>query len=90
MNKKIYTIEWHRQAAKTFEKISDQKLKEYILHVLKNVLAHDPMAGKSLEGSFKGTRSYRMGVIRIIYKIYKDRLVLIVLNITHRRDVYRR
>ena len=84
-----YTIEWDREAAKVYGSIRDNKLKDHILNVLESVIAHDPLAGKPLVGPLKGVRSYRVGVIRILYKHYKERLVVVVLDIAHRREVYR-
>ena len=84
-----YTIEWDRKAAKAFESIEDKKLKEHVLDALENIIARDPLIGKPLAGPLKGVRSYRIGIIRILYKHYKDRLVVVVLDIAHRREVYR-
>ena len=89
MRNHTYTIEWDRKAAKALESITDKKLKEYVLDALENVIARDPLVGKPLVGPLKGVRSYRIGVIRILYKHYKDRLVVVILDITHRRNVYR-
>jgi mRNA interferase RelE/StbE len=90
MRKNIFTIEWERKAAKAFESISDKKLKEHVFDVLENVISHHPLIGKSLAGSLRGARSYRIGVIRVIYRFYKDRLLIIVLDIAHRKEVYRK
>ena len=88
MRHAFYTIEWDRQASKAYAAIRDKKLKEHILDALENYIAKDPLIGKPLVGVFKGVRSYRIGVIRILYKPYKDRLVVVVLDIAHRKEVY--
>ncbi|MBF0490936.1 MAG: type II toxin-antitoxin system RelE/ParE family toxin, partial [Candidatus Omnitrophica bacterium] len=62
---------------------------EYIRDALENVLAHDPMAGKPLKGTYKGLRSYRLGVIRILYWFHNKKLVVVIVDIVHRKDVYR-
>jgi mRNA interferase RelE/StbE len=89
MRYKVYTIEWDRKAAKVFENLKDQKLKDHILDAIEYHIARDPFAGKPLAGPFKGIYSRRIGVIRILYKPYKDRLIVVVLDIAHRREVYR-
>jgi mRNA interferase RelE/StbE len=89
MRKNTYTIEWDNKAIKVLVGLKDQKLKAYILDAVENVIAHNPMIGKILSGNFKGARSYRLGIIRIIYKQYKDRLLVVVLNIAHRKEVYK-
>ncbi len=88
MRKSVYTIEWDRKAAKSYEAIRDKKLKEHIVDALENTIAIDPLIGKPLVGIFKGVRSYRIGVIRILYKPYKDRLIVVVLDVAHRKEVY--
>ena len=89
MRYQIFTIEWDRKAARVFEDITDLKLKEHILDAVEHHIARDPFAGKPLAGPFKGIYSHRIGVIRILYKPYKDRLIIVVLDIAHRREVYR-
>jgi mRNA interferase RelE/StbE len=89
MRHQIYTVEWDRKAAKVFGAIKDQKLKDHILDAIEHDIARDPFAGKPLAGPFKGIYSHRIGVIRILYKPYKDRLIVVVLDIGHRREIYR-
>ena len=52
-------------------------------------LERDPFQGHALKGELKGRYSYRVGSYRIIYRIYKHRLLVIVIDIGHRRDIYR-
>lgn len=52
-------------------------------------LAKDPAQGKLLKFSLKGQWSYRVGVYRIIYSIEHKILTVYVLDIGHRREVYR-
>ena len=51
-------------------------------------LAEDPRQGKPLRLKLKDKWSYRVGVYRIIYKIEKERLVVYIITIGHRREVY--
>lgn len=46
--------------------------------------------GKALTGEFAGLWRYRVGDWRVIAKIEDGRLVIVVLALGHRRDVYRR
>lgn len=89
MRRNVYQIVWHNEASRSFSQITDPKIKEYIIEVLNNVIAQDPLIGKPLLGVYKGTRSYRIGVIRILYKFYKNRLIVVVLDISHRKSVYK-
>lgn len=90
MRKKAYSIEWGRQAARQFKKIKDHALKERILEIIENEIAGDPLIGNPLTFVFKGVRSYRVGRLRVLYKQYKDRLVIVILSVEHRKSVYRR
>jgi len=52
-------------------------------------LEKDPFQGKSLKGRLMGFQSYRIGSYRIIYQVFRQRLLVIVIDIGHRRDIYR-
>jgi mRNA interferase RelE/StbE len=56
-----------------------------------DALADDPRppGAKALQGQH-GLYRLRSGDYRIIYKIEDDRLLVLVIKIGHRRDVYRR
>lgn len=51
-------------------------------------LAADPLRGKPLGFTLKGLRSWRTGDWRIVYKAEAERLVVVVVTLGHRRDVY--
>ena len=51
-------------------------------------LSRDPYTGKSLKGELNGYWSFRVGVYRIIYVIRNKEVVVEVLRIHHRREVY--
>ena len=86
----MYKIEFAREAEREIQKLSqyDKKLHERICDVLRD-LSHNPFQGKKLTGRFKGRYSYRVGSYRIIYRIEKEKLIIVVLDFGHRRDIYR-
>ena len=53
-------------------------------------LEKDPFLGKPLLGDLAGRFSVRVWPYRIIYRIEKNKLFVIVLNIGHRQGVYKR
>lgn len=65
---------------------TDQKR---VLEQIGKTLAKDPYLGKALSGEFKGLYRWKTGQIRLIYEIQKDALIILVLKIGHRKDVYR-
>ena len=52
------------------------------------VLAGNPFAGKALKWDLKGLYSYRVGDYRIIYHMVKKTLVIEIIKVMHRREVY--
>jgi mRNA interferase RelE/StbE len=66
----------------------DPPIKERV-RVAVERLCSNPDLGKRLTGIFIGRWSYRVGDWRIIYKVHKDRLIVLVLTVGHRREVYR-
>jgi mRNA interferase RelE/StbE len=59
------------------------------LEKIGKALAKDPYLGKALSGEFKGLYRWRTGQFRVIYENQKDVLLILVLKIGHRKDVYR-
>ncbi|MGH6633528.1 type II toxin-antitoxin system RelE family toxin [Sphingopyxis sp.] len=45
--------------------------------------------GKALTGGLKGLWRYRVGDYRIVGRIYDGRMVVLVLTLGHRREIYR-
>lgn len=52
-------------------------------------LARNPSAGSVLKGEFSGLRRIRVGSYRVIYEVQDKELVVLVIRIGHRREVYR-
>ena len=72
--------EWlHKRDAKLFERV----------RTILMSLGGDPVQGKPLKGELKGRFSFRLGAYRIIYRIVKAGKRVVILDIAHRRDVYR-
>lgn len=57
---------------------------------IRGPLAEDPYrVGKPLRGHLEGRFSVRRGEFRVIYQIFECKVVVRVIHIAHRRDVYR-
>lgn len=87
----MHRIELSRQAAKELEKVfrSDKRLYQRFVSAF-GIIARDPTAeGKPLQGELKGLRSYRFGGYRILYETLRGELRVIVIDLGHRRDIYR-
>lgn len=61
-----------------------------IVEFLYGDLARRPRrVGKPLERELEGLWSARRGPYRILYEIHDDRLVVLVVHVDHRADIYR-
>ena len=52
-------------------------------------LLSQPHRGTQLKGDLTGLRRIRVGQYRIIYEIQKDELIILVVRIGHRKEIYR-
>lgn len=73
---------------KDYEKIPPA-IREIIRKAIEKKLTVDPVNfGKPLRYSLKGYRRLRVGEYRVIYKIDEGRVIVIIVDIDHRKDVY--
>ena len=82
----MWTLRLSKQANDFYESLSG-KYKEQVAHGFDR-LKQDPHIGKQLKGDLKGYWSYRVGVYRMIYVIRHEQIVVEVLRIQHRKEVY--
>lgn len=82
-----YQLRLKPSAKKELDKIPKRD-KERIYILLIN-LTKNPYIGKKLEGKLAQYYSIRLWPYRIIYKIFKKELLVIVIKIGHRKNIYR-
>jgi len=83
---KVAYLDSVEEDLKKFDKTTVKK----ILGRIETYLAQNPKElGKPLKGEFQGYWRYRWGDYRVIYKISEREILIIVLRISHRREVYR-
>jgi len=83
----MYKIVLSSNAEKDLNKV-DNKSKPHIFSALFG-LRKDPYLGKKLKGMFRDYYSLRVGIYRIIYRIYKKELNILIIRIGHRQGVYK-
>ncbi len=83
-----YLLVIEGKAKKELSKVP-REYQQRIRLVLRSV-ASNPFEGKKLEGELKGKYSIRVWPYRIIYEIYEKHLIVSVIHIGHRKDVYRK
>jgi mRNA interferase RelE/StbE len=54
-----------------------------------DLLCDTPAAGSALKGEFEGLRRLRVGHYRVVYEWQHNELLILVVRIGHRREVYR-
>ena len=82
-----YSLQIKKSAAKALAKISKNDRIRLIEAI--DRLREESNAGGVLKGEFAGLRRLRVGSYRIIYEVVDDQLVVLVVRVAHRRDVYR-
>ena len=53
-------------------------------------LSDSPFVGNALKGDLRGLRRVRVGDYRVLYELLDETLVVLVVRVAHRREVYRR
>ena len=83
-----YTIEITRSAARQLRKL--ERVEQLRLAIAIDGLREQPRPDgcRSLKG-VPGAFRVRVGAFRIIYEIHEERVIVVVLKIGNRRDVYR-
>ena len=86
-----WTVEYTQQAVKELKKLDKQTRKFILAWIEKNLVdCENPRQfGKSLTANHSGKWQYRIGDYRIITNIQDDKIVILVLNIGHRREIYK-
>ncbi|MEW6712695.1 MAG: type II toxin-antitoxin system RelE/ParE family toxin [Candidatus Riflebacteria bacterium] len=82
-----YSIKIKQSAAKALERIPREDRLRIITAI--DLLKANPAAGGVLKGEFSGLRRIRIGNYRVVYEAQDQELVVLVVRIGHRRDVYR-
>jgi mRNA interferase RelE/StbE len=85
-----WTIEYSPLAGKQLEKL-DRHTRRRILAYLESVIndtEHPTHRGKPLTDTLSGTWRYRAGDYRILCEIQNHRLVVLVIRIGHRSNIY--
>lgn len=85
-----YTVTFTKEALKQLKKMDKASAALILGWIRKNLEGCDNprIHRKGLTANRSGQWRYRVGDYRIIAEIYDDKVVILVLNIGHRRDVY--
>ena len=86
----IYELKYEARAVKQIKKLDPATRKLIKSWIEKNLLNTDNprQHGKGLTGSLSQYWRYRVGDYRIICEIQDDIIVILVLDVGHRRSIY--
>ena len=84
----MYKITYTKEAKNAIGNLSLKK-KRQIKDAIERI-SNNPEIGKNLTHELRGLLSYRSGDYRIIYRIYRKEILVIILTIGHRKDIYKR
>jgi mRNA interferase RelE/StbE len=83
-----FSIRVKQSAAKALAGIDKQDRLRLVSAI--DELAENPYRGSALKGDLTGLRRIRVGNYRVVYEIREGELIVLVVRIAHRREVYRR
>lgn len=85
-----WTVEFDDAAAKELRRLDRQAQSDILRFFLERIaMDEDPRRfGKPLPGEFAGLWRYRMRDYRMICNIEDNKLIVLVVRVSHRKDVY--
>lgn len=85
-----YNVEYSKMAQKQMKKLGNYTKVMLMNWITKNLVDCDNPRnhGKALKGNLKDQWRYRVGNYRILCDIEDDRLIILVINVGHRKEIY--
>ena len=84
----MYKLFIDDRVVKDLRKI-DKTWQTKIIANIKTILVKDPYLGKKLVGDLSPYYRYRVGDYRVLYEIVESKVLIIVVKIKHRKNVYK-
>ena len=86
----LFRVEYTGSALKQLKKLDKQTAFFILSYIEKNLVnCENPrLHGKSLQGPMSEKWRYRVGDYRILAKIEEDRVVILIVEVGHRKDIY--
>ena len=83
-----WSVKIKQSALKELSRISKPDRLRIVVGI--DQLALNPYRGTALKGDLTGLRRIRVGSYRVIYEVRETQLIVLVVTVGHRREVYRR
>lgn len=84
----MYKLLIDDKVKKDFRKI-DNIWQRKILTAIKTKLVNNPYLGRKLVGDLSPYYRYRVGDYRVLYEVMDTKLIIVVVKIKHRKNVYK-
>ena len=86
-----YTVDYDKKADKQLHKMDKSASAKIYDWIDKHLVGcENPRAyGKALKGTWEGYWRYRVGDYRIIADIQDDRILILITDVGHRREIYK-
>ena len=82
-----YSVQIKSSAAKELTRCP-RDVRERLIEAIDR-LGEEPLVGALLKGELRGLHRLRVGNYRIVYEVLDDKLIVLGVRITHRREAYR-
>ena len=82
-----YLVVLSHDARKELDK-AELAVRQKVIRVF-DALSVNPLSGKKLKGEYAGLYAVRAWPYRITYQIFDKKLIILILRIRHRKDVYK-
>jgi len=84
-----YNVKIKNTAQKEIRKLPSKELRAKVVSIIEDLYKKSiPDEAKKIKGSNNIYR-IRQGTYRIVYQIYKNELLIIVIRVRHRKDAYK-
>jgi mRNA interferase RelE/StbE len=83
----MYNITFDINAKKFLKKLKKRDQEEILNRI--EGLKENPYLGKRLAGNLFGLWRLRIDKYRVLYKIIENKLVIVIIDIGHRKGIYR-
>ncbi|MBU2104528.1 MAG: type II toxin-antitoxin system RelE/ParE family toxin [Nanoarchaeota archaeon] len=84
----MYNLNFSSGARKFFRKLTNFDKRQIGKKI--EELKQNPELGKPLTGKLSGLWSLRIGKFRVLYQVRKNELIILILKIGHRKNIYER
>ncbi|CAK7192686.1 hypothetical protein COMNV_00892 [Commensalibacter sp. Nvir] len=86
-----WQINYSRSALNELKKLDKQDARRIINYLTLHVqpLENPKQLGKALTGNLKEFWRYRIGNYRVIAEVQEDKIIILILRVAHRKEVYK-